>query len=128
MKPSAIAALVVVSIAASACATTQNPPPDKGNMLSAAGFKMRMADSPARIASLKSLPPNEFTVKSQNGQPVFIYADPTVCGCLYVGNQDAFSAYQQMVFQQKLVKEQEMTAMMNEQASFDLGPWGPPFY
>jgi len=51
-----------------------------------------------------------------------------VCGCLYVGNQDAFSAYQQMVYQQKLVKEQEMTAMMNEQASFDLGPWGPPFY
>lgn len=128
MKPSTFATLAFVSFAAAACATTSNPPPDKGNMLSAAGFKTRLADTPQRIASLKSLPANEFTVKNQNGQPVFIYADPTVCGCLYVGNQDAFSAYQQMVYQQKLVKEQEMTAMMNEQASFDFGPWGPPFY
>lgn len=128
MKPSTIAMLIFVGVTASACVTTSNATQDKENLLSAAGFKIRLADTPERIASLKSLPPNEFTVQSQNGQPVFIYADPAVCGCLYYGNQDNFSAYQQMAFQQKLVKEQEMAAMMNEQAGFDFGPWGPAFY
>lgn len=122
MKLPSIAALAVVSIAAAGCVTATQ---QKENMLSAAGFQVKLADTPEKVASLQKLPPNKFTVQNQNGQPVYIYADPTVCGCLYVGTQDNFAAYQQMAFQQRMVNEQQMTAMMNEQAAFDFGPWGP---
>ncbi|GAB4065949.1 hypothetical protein KHC28_22520 [Ancylobacter sonchi] len=129
MKLSSIAVLALVSITAAGCVTATQ---DKENMLSAAGFRMRLADTPDKVASLKSLPPHKFTVQNQNGQPVYLYADPTVCGCIYYGTQDNFQAYQQMQYQQRLANEQQMTAMMNQQAadSFDFGPWGPmmPMY
>ncbi|MBS7552199.1 hypothetical protein KHC23_00810 [Ancylobacter dichloromethanicus] len=124
MKMSAIAALTLIGVTTAACVTATQ---QKENMLSAAGFQIRLADTPAKIASLQSLPPHKFTVQNQNGQPVFLYADPTVCGCIYYGTQDNFAAYQQMVFQQQLASEQQMTAMMNQQMAFDYGPWGGPF-
>ncbi|MDR6951844.1 cytochrome c556 [Ancylobacter sp. 3268] len=121
MKLPSIAALMLVSVTAAACVTATQ---DKENMLSAAGFQMRLANTPEKVASLQKLPPHKFTVQSQNGQPVFLYADPTVCGCLYVGTQENFQNYQQMAFQQRMVNEQQMTAMMNQQAAFDYSPWG----
>ena len=99
----------------------------KENMLAAAGFQMRFADTPDQIASMKRLPPHKFTVQNQNGQPVYLYADPTVCGCIYYGSQTAFGTYQQMMFQQRLADQQQMTQMMAQQMAFDYGPWGGPF-
>lgn len=122
MKLPSIVMLAIISMTTTACVTDTK---DKENMLSAAGFQMRLAGTPEQVASLKSLPPHKFTVQNQNGQPVFIYADPAVCGCIYYGSQDNYQAYQQMAFQQRMVNEQEMAAMMNQQASFDFGPWGP---
>ncbi|TCT00614.1 hypothetical protein [Aquabacter spiritensis] len=124
MKLKAIALATLASLTLGACVTaTQN----KENMLAAAGFRMRLADTPDKIASLKTLPPHKFTVQNQNGQPVYIYADPTVCGCIYYGTQDNYANYQQMMFQQRLANQQQMTAMMNQQMAFDYGPWGGPF-
>ncbi|MCS0493667.1 hypothetical protein NVS89_01060 [Ancylobacter sp. MQZ15Z-1] len=122
MKLPSIAALALVSLAVAGCVTeTEN----KENMLSAAGFQVRMADTPTKVASLKSLPPHQFIVQNKDGQPVYIYADPTVCGCIYYGNQSNFQSYQQMVFQQQIVSQEQMTAMINQQAAFDFGAWGP---
>lgn len=124
--------IVGLGLAVAGCASTtatQNQHVEtKDNMLAAAGFQMRLADTPSRIKSLKSLPPNKFSVLNKGGQPVFVYPDPTVCGCLYYGTMDNYSAYQQLVLNQRIASEQEMAAMMNEQAAFDFGPWGGPFY
>ncbi|OYY10883.1 MAG: hypothetical protein B7X99_01105 [Rhizobiales bacterium 17-65-6] len=124
MKIRAIAFVTVLSLSAAGCVTAVQ---DKENMLAAAGFRVKIADTPDKVASLKKLPPHKFTVQNQGGQPVYLYADPTVCGCLYYGTQDNFASYQQMMFQQRLVNEQQMTAMMNQQMAFDYGPWGGPF-
>ena len=51
-------------------------------------------------------------------------ADPIVCKCLYAGNQTAYQNYRQMVFQQNLANEQQVTAMINQEASWDWGMWG----
>ncbi|MGU3493132.1 hypothetical protein ACLBXM_03730 [Xanthobacteraceae bacterium A53D] len=128
MKAASIALVALVGLGVSGCVTnTQN----KENMLSAAGFQMRLADTPAKVASLKSLPAHKFTVQNKGGQPVYLYADPTVCGCIYYGTQANYASYQQMAFQQRLVNQQQMTAMMNQmneqQMAFDYGPWGGPF-
>lgn len=122
VKATSIAVLALIGLTTTACVTaTQN----KENMLAAAGFSVQPANTPERVASLKTLPPHKFTMQSNNGQTVFLYADPTVCGCIYYGSQQNYDAYRQMAFQQQIANQQQMTAMMNQQAEFDFGPWGP---
>jgi len=122
MKAMTVAALALAGLVLTGCQTAVQ---DKENMLEAAGFQFRPADTPAKMAAIKTLPAHRFVQQINNGQPVWIYADPTICGCLYVGNQQAMQAYRQMVFQQNLATEQQMTAMMiNQSIAFDYGMWG----
>ena len=128
--PNRLAALAACLLAA-ACATPQQRAEDRENLLSAAGFAVRPANTPARSASLRSLPANK-VVQQTTGGPGggsvrYVYADPLVCACLYVGDQAAFGRYRQEVFQRQLANEQSMTAQMN-QTAWDYGPWGGPFY
>ena len=54
----------------------------------------------------------------------YVYPDPTVCVCLYVGNQAAYGTYRSNVFQKNLADEQQMTADINSMNDWDWGPWG----
>lgn len=107
--------------AMSACAQVQQ----KEDLLAAAGFTLVPANTPQRQASLSTLPPHKFVRQLRNNVVIYTYADPTICDCLYVGNQAAYDRYRQDVFAQNIANEQEMTAQMN---SMDWGPWGPGFY
>jgi hypothetical protein len=97
--------------------------------LAAAGFVVRPANTPERQAMLNRLPPHQF-VQRVNGDTVhYIYADPLVCGCLYVGTQQAFNQYKLHQQQQNLANEQLMTAQTYSDAAWNWnawGPWGPP--
>ena len=124
--PSRLAALLACLLAA-ACATPQQRAEDRENLLSAAGFAVRPANTPARVASLRTLPANKVVQQTTGGTVRYVYADPLVCACLYVGDQAAFGRYRQEVFQRQLADEQAMTAQMN-QSAWDYGPWGGPFF
>ncbi len=108
--------------------------PDKENMLAAAGFAYRPADTPQKIASLRSLPPHKFVHQTRNGKPVWVYADPTICDCLYAGDESAYDKYRQEVFQKRLADEQQLTASINQDAAINMdwgawgGGWGPYGY
>ena len=110
-------ALVALCAALSACSQVQN----KEDMLAAAGFTLVPANTPQRQASLSSLPPHKFVHQVRNNAVIFTYADPTICDCLYIGNQAAYDRYRQDVFQRDIANEQEMTAQMTQ---MDWGPWG----
>ncbi len=120
----AICLLAAASLT-SACQSPAALIQGKEDMLAAAGFTLQPANTPARLAALKSLPPHKFVQQVQNNTVVYLYGDPTVCKCVYFGSQQAYGAYRGMVFQQNLANEQQMTAMMAQQAAFDFGPWGP---
>jgi hypothetical protein len=107
------------------CASQQQLVGQKEDLLAAAGFQVRVADSPRRVAAMKSLPPNKFVTRVVNGQLVYQYADPLVCRCIYFGTQQNWDAYRQEVFAQQLANEAQMTAVMNQEA-WDWGPWGWP--
>jgi hypothetical protein len=119
-------AIVGFLLGIAGCTTPQQQVSQKEDLLSAAGFQVRIADSPQRIAALKSLPPNKFVTRVKNGQLVYQYADPLVCRCIYFGTQQNWDAYRQEVFQQRLADEAQMTAIMNQE-SWDWGPWGWPY-
>jgi hypothetical protein len=116
--------LVSLAVCAAVVGCT-NPVQNKEDLLAAAGFSLVPANTPQRQASLSTLPPHKFVHQIRNNLVVFTYADPTICDCLYVGNQAAYDRYRQDVFEKHIANEQQMTAQMNE---MDWGPWGPGWY
>lgn len=121
--------LLAVGLMTSGCQSTAGMVQNKKeDMLAAAGFMLQPADTPAKLAALASLPPHKFVCQTKGQTVVYVYGDPTICKCVYFGNQQAYGAYRAMVFQQNLADEQQMTASMQQQAAFDFGPWGPGFW
>jgi hypothetical protein len=118
--------MISFGLALAGCQSTSQVVQQKEDLLSAAGFTPQPANTPQRIAAMKKLPPNKFVQQTNNSQMVYVYADPIVCQCVYFGNQAAYAQYRQMVFQQKLADERQMTAAM-AQDSVDFGPWNAPF-
>ena len=116
--------VVLGVLAVTGCETPQQKIAKKEDMLAAAGFKFLPADTPARKAALKQLPPNKFSRQIRDGRVFYVYPDPTVCGCLHVGGQTAYGTYRANVFQKNLADEQAMTANEMSMNSWDWGPWG----
>ena len=123
-KLAAIPLLLGATLALGACQSTQQSIQNKEDLLAAAGFVAQPANSPDRLAAMKALPPHKFVQQTTGSTIVWVYADPTICNCVYFGNQTAWGNYRAMVFAKRLANEQQMTAFMNQNA-FDFGPWGP---
>ena len=61
------------------------------------GFVMRPALTPQQLERVNLLPPHKFIARSKNGQRYFLYADPDLCKCVFVGNALAMANYQGLV-------------------------------
>ena len=118
----ALGSIAICATLSACAAAVQN----KEDLLAAAGFTLVPANTPQRQASLTSLPPHKFVHQVRNGKVLFIYADPTICDCLYVGDQTAYSHYRANVFEKNLANEQQMTAQMNQDLDWDT--WSPGWY
>ena len=117
--------IVAVSALCVAVAACQSNSKLKEDMLSSAGFKPTPPTTPAQLASLKSLPPHKLTKKTTpKGKTVWVYADPTICGCLYIGNQAAYDAYSRNQNRQTML---DMTSVTVDPvpmgADWDFSPW-----
>lgn len=126
--------LVAVTFAAATllagCSTTQMVA-NKEDHLAAAGFVDRPANTATRQEMLAKLPANQFVRRVHGDKVAYVYADPKVCGCLYVGNQRAYGKYKAFMERQHLADEQQMTAMDYNDAAWNWnawgGGWGPAF-
>ena len=66
----------------------------KEDLLSSSGFKAIPPKTAAQVALLlKSLPAHKLAKATYKGELAWVYADPTICGCLYIGNQNAYNVY-----------------------------------
>jgi hypothetical protein len=79
-------ALLVPSAASYAQQTT-------GQLLISSGFNPVAATTPEAMARLTSFPANQFVLRNKAGRPYYFYADPTGCGCAYVGSVAAMNKY-----------------------------------
>lgn len=61
-----------------------------------AGFTMRAANTPEKLAQLRLLPARRMIARSKAGQRYFIYADPDGCKCAMVGDEAALRTYRDM--------------------------------
>src|SRR3984893_9824541 len=110
-------------LAIAGCTAPTAPVAQKRDMLAAAGFQVRVADSPHRVDQMKRLPPNKFVSRIRNGQKVYLFADPSGCNCVYLGTQQNWGAYQQQLAARQMAQEQEISAA-ESQAEWDFGAWG----
>ena len=109
----------------SGCVTPQEAVTQKEDSLAAAGFVQRPANTPERQAMLAKLPPHRFVRRVHGDDVHYVYADPLVCNCLYVGSQQAYGVFQQHLQQQRIADAQEMAATDYSDASWNWGSWGP---
>lgn len=65
-------------------------------MLTAAGFHMRPADTVERQEDLRSMRPHTIVRRTENGNAVYMYADPDTCHCVYVGTNTEYSEYERL--------------------------------
>jgi hypothetical protein len=99
-------------------------PQQTENLLSAAGFRTVIANTPQRQQHLKTLPPNKVTLVQRNGKNYYVYADPAHWQ-IFVGNPSQYQKYQQLRLANNLVQDQLATAEMNQQAAMGWEMWGP---
>ncbi len=89
---------IVFAVNLTACAVgagavaAQQPAPN--NLFTAAGFAVKYADTPEKHAILRRLPPDKLVIRKRGGKTYYVYADPTICRCVYVGTPQAYQAYQ----------------------------------
>jgi hypothetical protein len=117
--------VAVLGLGLIGCATPQQQVAQKEDYLAAAGFTVRPANTPARQKMLISLPSHRFVQRPHKDSISYIYADPLVCNCLYVGSQMAYDQYKLLMQQQHMADEQAMTAQMYANPNWDWGAWGP---
>ena len=121
-----VVAVILVVLFAGCAAMREERARDKENMLAAAGFQMKPADTPKRVAHLQMLTPLKLLPYTRtDGKLLYVYADPKGCNCLYVGDETAYQRYRALEQQQKVAQEQMVTAQMNADAAMDWGLWGP---
>ena len=63
--------------------------------LAAAGFTMRPPNTPELQTLLNQLPAHHVVQRVRPDKIRYVYADPDVCDCLYVGSQHAYELYKQ---------------------------------
>jgi hypothetical protein len=104
------------------CASTRQT----ADLLSAAGFKIVVANTPQQQQHLKTLPPHKMRVVHRKGKTYYVYADPTH-NLIYVGNQLQYDQYRDLRLAKNVAEEDLQDAELNAQDGAGWDVWGP-FY
>jgi len=124
MRREIVLALTALSLAG--CATLQaGDTRATEDLLAAAGFQMKPADTPERLAHLQTLKARTLVRRPENGEPRYVYADPTVCQCLYVGTEQQYQEYRKLA-QQKAAADEALWAAEDSREAWGywaLWPW-----
>jgi hypothetical protein len=123
LKLNVASASLACCVLLAACANPRQQALEKDNLLAAAGFSEHVADTPQRVAMLHRLPPHRFVQKERAGQPIYVFADPLVCNCLYVGDAAAYARYRKEVLERQLATEEQIAAESHVDPEFDFGDY-----
>ena len=116
-----IVAMLGLSLIAAGCSDGSQEVMNRVDMLAASGFKFVPANTPERQAAFAQLPPHKFIRQVRGDKVIYIYADPTICVCLYVGGQKSYATYRSRVFDKQLADEQASNAYYT--TDWNWAPW-----
>lgn len=128
-RPSRLAVAAVVLAAVTGCSSIEKDEVQtKENMLSAAGFTLLPADTPAKAAQVAAMKQHTMLTRTlPNGALQFVYADATDCRCLMVGNQQNYQQFRKLSLQrEQAIAMQEAALDADEAGMYNWGMWGYP--
>lgn len=96
---------------------------DTERLLAASGFKMRLADTPEKLARIKELAQRQILTHRSKGELLYVYADAEHCQCVYAGSQEAYRRYESLAHQKKLADEDRLDASRSQPREMDWGDW-----
>ena len=102
------------------CAHTQQTE----NYLSAAGFSVVIATTPAQQEHLKTLPAYKMMRIQRNGKDRYVYADPAH-NQIFVGGLFAYDRYKDLRLAKNLAEEDVQDARTNAEIAAGWDAWGP---
>ncbi len=98
--------LLVLSLSLLSCTFGPKPtPPGNRNiegMIIEAGFVKNPADTPEKMARIRSEVQRKVIPVREEGQTYYLYADADFCQCLYVGNESAFGRFEELIYRGNL--------------------------
>lgn len=123
--------LAIPMLAFGLLACAPNPaaygPAGKEDRLAQAGFKKRSIKTEAQLANFRSIPAHMIRPTTYKGKPVYVYADPTICGCLYIGGATAYNTYIRGAMARDMRQEYKSETTDNGYSPLpgmiDGGPW-----
>lgn len=125
MPPFRALAVAAGLLALAGCASQQSIIQSREDVLAAAGFRLQPATTPELKADLARLPPHRLAWEQRDGKLTFLYADPLVCHCLFVGTEQAYQAYQRLELQREVAATNYQAAQMYYSAGgWWRGGWG----
>jgi hypothetical protein len=68
--------------------------PRTDSLFTISGFVPQIANTPEKLKHLRALPPDRLITRTRNGKTTYLYADPNICQCVYVGTPEAYRTYQ----------------------------------
>ena len=117
---------VTIALMLTACAALQkNEVLDVEGLLTKAGFQKQIADTPQKLAHLKTLAQHRISRHKRHGKLYFVYADAADCLCLYAGDERAFQHFQDLERQQNSNPIEMDRPDIVTGEDWSLAPWGP---
>ena len=125
---------MLLAMALAGCGAMQNLQDDQAmdteKLLAQARFRVLVADTPQKLAHLRTLPQQQLTSVRRAGRVYYIFADSSACQCLYIGGEEAYQRYRGLAAEQQLAQQQQIMADVAESMNWDMwGPWeSAPWY
>jgi hypothetical protein len=120
------AAGVAAAIAAAVPFAAGAAVPVKANsteqMLAAAGFQAVPANTAERQSEMAALPARRLLSEPDGDGFTYVYADPTGCDCLYLGDAAAYQSYQQLALDRNIAWQD---AFPYRYGGLNWDLWGP---
>ena len=115
---------VFLMLALAGCAMNRNQKAvEMERLLTASGFKVRLADNESKLAQIEELPQRKLVAQNWGGKVRYVYADPSNCKCAYVGDEAAYKRFQDLAVQRQIAEEDRRAAERDKPAEMDGGGW-----
>jgi hypothetical protein len=88
------------------------------------GFKVNPANTPEKLAHLKTLSQNKLVAHEKDGTTFYIYADATNCQCFFWGTEMSYQSFLKLQNTQNLAAQDRMSANMDKEEYLDWSTMG----
>ncbi|MBT3812061.1 MAG: hypothetical protein HON51_12765 [Gammaproteobacteria bacterium] len=116
LKTTGMLLFVVTTLSSCTMIEKSNASSDE-KKLAAAGFMVKFADTPEKLAHITSMKQRTILSHIKNGLVFYAYADAEFCKCLYMGTERNYQEYAKLNLELQ-------TAEMNQDAAMNWNSWG----